>query len=169
MTISWSSFIFVSKADRKINSSCRILQDEGEIGMVAKIQILFVAAVSMLIAVPAGAGPDVQEGSWEITTVTKMKGMAPMPPQKFTQCLKGDDIVPVDPATPQNCVVKDQRVDGNTVHWTMECSSSGVRTVTTGTATYSGSRFSGTMDVVVEGMNMKLTSSLSGRRLGPCK
>jgi hypothetical protein len=136
--------------------------------MAEKMQTLLLVAVLVLFASPVVAGPDVQEGSWEITVVREMNGMA-MPPQKHTQCLKSDALVPADPQMPQNCVIKDQRVNGNTVNWSMECSMEGVKTVSTGSIIYEGESFSGTMDVAISGTDMKVVNTMSGRRLGSCK
>jgi len=129
-----------------------------------------VVVVVLLCAAQVSAGPDIKEGSWEITTATEMSGIAmKMPPQKHTQCLTKDDLVPKDPQTPSNCVIKDQRVSGNTVNWTMECTSDNVKTVSTGAVTYSGEKFSGTMDITMSGTDMKIRSTMTGRRLGPCQ
>jgi len=136
--------------------------------MAEKMQTLLLVAVLVMCASPVVANPDVQEGSWEITVVSEMGGMT-LPPQKHTQCLKSDALVPADPQMPQNCVIKDQRVSGTTVNWTMECSTAGAKTVSTGSITYEGESFSGTMDVAISGTDMKVVNTMSGRRLGPCK
>ena len=136
--------------------------------MAEKMQTLLLVAVLVMCASPVVANPDVQEGSWEITVVSEMNGMA-LPAQKHTQCLKSDALVPTDPQMPQNCVIKDQRVSGTTVNWTMECSTAGAKTVSTGSITYEGESFSGTMDVAISGTDMKVVNTMSGRRLGPCK
>jgi len=136
--------------------------------MAEKMQTLLLVAVLVMCASPVVANPDVQEGIWEITVVSEMGGMT-LPPQKHTQCLKSDALVPTDPQMPQNCVIKDQRVSGTTVNWTMECSTAGAKTVSTGSITYEGESFSGTMDVVISGTDMKVVNTMSGRRLGPCK
>lgn len=135
--------------------------------MAEKILTLLLVALLVLFASPVVASSDVQEGSWEITIVSEMGGIK-MPPQKHTQCLKSDALVPADPQMPQNCVIKDQRVNGNTVNWTMECSTEGVKTVSTGSIIYEGESFSGTMDVAISGTDMKVVNTMSGRRLGPC-
>jgi hypothetical protein len=138
--------------------------------MTGKVQFLLLAVMLVLSAAPAWAAPDVQEGTWEITTVTEMGGAAmQMPPQKHVQCLKQGDLVPQDPHNPQTCVFKEQSVKGNTVNWTVECSAGGVKSVSTGSITYSGDRFSGRMDIAMDGTDMKLASTMTGRRLGPCK
>lgn len=138
--------------------------------MAKKMQLLILVAVLMLFTAPAGAGPDVQEGLWEITTVTEMGGTAmKMPPQKHTQCFTNDDMVPMDPQAPPSCVIKEKRVEGTTLNWIMECSSNGVKTVSTGSVTYDGDSFSGGMEIAVNGTDMKLINTMSGRRLGPCK
>ena len=138
--------------------------------MAKKNQMFVLVAVVMLFAAPAAAGPDVQEGMWEITTVTEMSGTAiQMPPQKHTQCFTNDDLVPIDPKAPQNCVIKEKRYEGTTVNWTMECSSNGVKTVSTGSIVYDKDSFSGGMDIAINGSDMKLVNTISGRRLGPCE
>jgi hypothetical protein len=138
--------------------------------MAKKNQMFVLVAVVMLFAAPAGADPDVQEGMWEITTVTKMSGTAiQMPPQKHTQCFANDDLVPRDSQAAQGCVIKEKSYEGNTLNWTMECSSNGVTTVSTGSITYDKDSFSGGMEIAIGGAEMKLVNTMSGRRLGPCK
>ncbi len=138
--------------------------------MVKKNQLFVLVAVVMLFAAPVAAEPDVQEGMWEITTVTEMSGTAiQMPPQKHTQCFTNDDLVPIDPTAPQSCFIKEKRYSGNTLNWIMECSSNGLKTVSTGSITYDGDSFAGGMEITVNGSEMKLLNKMSGRRLGPCK
>lgn len=137
--------------------------------MAGKMLALVTVAV-LLCAAQASAGPDIRDGSWEITTVTEMSGLAmKMPPQKHTQCLTKDALVPKDPQAPESCVIKDQRVSGNTVNWSMECTSDRVKTFSTGAVTYSGDTFSGTLDITMSGTDMKIRNTMTGRRLGPCK
>jgi hypothetical protein len=138
--------------------------------MTQKKCILLLAAVLVLFAAPACAGPDMQEGSWEITIVSEMSGSAfQMPAQTHTQCLSKADMIPKDPKAPQNCDIIEQRISGNTVNWIMECSEGGVKTVSKGSITYGGDSFSGRMDVAIGGTSMKIASTMTGRRLGPCK
>ena len=138
--------------------------------MAKKNQMFVLVAVVMLFAAPVGAGPDVQEGMWEITTVTEMSGTAiQMPPQKHTQCFTNDDLVPRDPQAAQGCIIKEKRYEGNTLNWTMECSSDGIKTVSTGSITYDKDSFSGGMEIAIGGSDMKLVNTMSGRRLGPCE
>ena len=138
--------------------------------MAKKNQMFVLVAVVMLFAAPAGAGPDVQEGMWEITTVTEMDGTAiQLPPQKYTQCFRNDDLVPIDPKAHQNCVIKEKRYVGNTLNWIMECGSDGIKTISTGSVTYDGDSFSGGMEIAIGGSDMKLVNTMSGRRLGPCE
>jgi len=138
--------------------------------MGATRHALILAVVLVLSAVPVAAGPDMKDGSWEITTTTEMVGISmKMPPQKHRQCLTKDDLVPKDPQAPESCVVKEQRVSGNTVSWTMECSSSNAKTVSTGSVTYSGESFSGRVNITMPGTDIKILSTMTGRRLGPCQ
>ena len=136
--------------------------------MAEKLQMLLLVALLVLFASPVVASPDVQEGSWEITIESEMSGIK-MPPQKHTQCFTTDDLVPIDPKAPQSCVIKEKRYEGNTVNWTMECSSNGVKTVSTGSIVYDKDSFSGGMEIAVGDSDMKLVNTMSGRRLGPCE
>ncbi|MBM4312036.1 MAG: DUF3617 family protein [Deltaproteobacteria bacterium] len=137
--------------------------------MTGKIHVVLMAAV-LLCAAPVAAGPDMKEGSWEITTTTEMSGIAmKMPPQKHTQCLTKNDVIPKDPQTPSNCVIKQQKITGNTVTWEMECTGDNVKTVSAGSVTYTGESFSGTMDITMSGTDMKIRSTMTGRRMGPCQ
>jgi hypothetical protein len=131
---------------------------------------LALIAVMLLCAAPVAAGPDMKEGLWEITTTAEMSGIAmKMPPQKHTQCLTKNDVIPKDPQTPSHCVIKQQKITGNIVNWAMECTGDGVTTTTTGSITYSGESFAGRMDVSMSGTDMKIVSTMSGRRLGSCQ
>ena len=138
--------------------------------MAKKELIFLLVAVLVLFSAPVFAGPDMQEGLWEVTLVFEMNGSSMlMPPQKHTQCLSKADMVPKDPKAPQNCNIIEQRIDGNTVDWIMECSEGDMKTVSKGSIVYGGDSFSGRMDVDIDGTSMKLVSTMTGRRLGPCK
>jgi len=128
--------------------------------------IILLAAISISFA---GSGPNMKEGLWEITVKTEMPGME-MPPMKHTQCLTKKDFVPQGPQQPgQECKITDVKVDGNTVTWSLECKSPGGEMKGTGKTTYSGNSFKGTMVMSMPPTNMKITTHMSGKRIGDCK
>ena len=56
------------------------------------ISVILLAAVSISFA---DSVPNMQEGTWEITTTMEMQGMTTsMPPVTYTQCLTKKDLVP---------------------------------------------------------------------------
>jgi hypothetical protein len=134
---------------------------------------------AVLAAVCAGYGaPDaraanvnVREGKWESTMEMKMEGMSfPIPPVKTTQCITKDDLIPK--GKDQNkCKVKNQKITGNTVTWSMECEDRGTKTESQGEITYTGEGYHGTMrmkSVDKSGQTMVATGKMSGRRIGAC-
>lgn len=132
---------------------------------------LFAASIILLIAISisfAGSGPNMKEGLWEITTKTKMPGME-MPPMKHTQCITKNDLVPQSSRPGQECKITETKVIGNTVSWTMQCKTQGGEMKGTGKITYSGDSFKGTMIMSMPQANMKITSHISGKRIGDCK
>ena len=136
------------------------------------VKKLFFASIILLTAISisfAGSVPNMKAGLWEITVKTEMPGME-MPPMKHTQCLTKKDFVPQGPQQPgQECTVTDVKVDGNTVTWVLECTTPGGKMKGTGTTTYSGDSFKGTMIMLMAPTNMKITTHMSGKRIGECK
>lgn len=123
----------------------------------------------------AHAGPNMQDGLWEITMAMEIPGMPQgIPPTKHTQCLNSKNNVPSQQSGPpqSDCKMTSNRAVGDTVSWGMQCRSADNSTMElAGKITYSGDSFSGvtTMNMTGAGKAMKTTQRLSGRRLGPCK
>jgi hypothetical protein len=141
---------------------------KGEHTMGKRLFTAFVIFFCFMIIFPAGAGPDIKEGLWEIKTQTKMQGMT-MPPVTHTQCMSNKTLVPQNVQSGQDCEISQTKTKGNTVTWTMECRTQGGAMKGTGEITYEGDRFKGTMTMTMEEAGMKITNTLSGRRIGACK
>ena len=129
-----------------------------------------------LTSAPAFAEPDFTEGQWEVKGEMKLEGMPfPMPPMPFTysQCITKKDLVPQKQEKSQECTTVSQKVEGNTVSWSMTCKDkSGEVTDSTGSATYAGATFVATMhSVTTDTKKNKSTANmtLQGKRTGDCK
>ena len=132
---------------------------------------LFFGSIILLTAISitfAGSGLNMKEGFWEITTKTKIPGME-MPPMKHTQCITKNDLVPQSSQPGQECKITETKVIGNTVTWTMQCKTQGEEMKGTGKITYSGDSFEGTIIISMPQANMKITTHISGKRIGDCK
>jgi len=120
------------------------------------------------------ATPNMQDGQWEITTKMEMRGMpAHMSrPITHTHCMTRDNAVPQQREKNKDCVMKDQKVAGNTVSWEMVCKSKdGSVMESTGKITYRGDKFDGAMKAIMtskESGKMVVNYKMNGRRLGPC-
>src|SRR5512135_2093179 len=81
-----------------------------------------VLACSILWGTAAFCAPNLQDGLWEITTSTEMKGMPAgmMKPMTRTTCLTQKDSVPERPVKSE-CKMSDMKSTGNTVTWTVTC------------------------------------------------
>jgi hypothetical protein len=134
---------------------------------------LFVASVILFAAISisfAGSVPNIQEGMWEITSKVEMPGMPmEMPPMKYTQCLTKEDLVPQSSQPGEECKITQTKVTGNTVTWTMQCKGQGGTMTGTGSVTYSGTSFKGTIKMTMPESNMEMTSHISGHRIGDCE
>jgi hypothetical protein len=127
----------------------------------------------IFFAASTSFGLDMNEGDWEVTMTTSMQGMPfQMPPMvyKSTQCTTKDDLAPSN-RNNKNCDVKDQRVVGNTFYWKVICEDKDGRTEGDGRIAYSGSNYTGAINMKVtdkKGAVMTMLTKLSGRYLGPC-
>lgn len=135
-----------------------------------KTNMLTFVLITLIVAAaaPARAGSRMNPGSWEITTRTQMAGM-PTQTMTHTQCITSDDQVPVSREAGQECRVTDIVTKGNTVSWKMSCGGEDNGMTGTGSVTYNGSSMSGKMDMTVTGgANMRITNTMTGRRIGDC-
>ena len=110
-----------------------------------------------------------QEGKWEITSVTEMPGMPmKMGPVKHTQCITKKDLVPQSSQPGQECKITNTKISGDTVTWTMKCSGQGGEVKGSGKITYNGDSFEDTTKMLMEQGGMEMTSHMSGKRIGDC-
>ena len=110
--------------------------------------------------------PDVKPGMWSWSMTMEMAGMK-MPPITYTSCVTKEDLVPQQSTPNQDCKILEKSVEGNTILWTIECSSAGAKSMSKGKMTYTKDTAKGEIDVSTQGMEMK--SRLSGKRIGNCK
>jgi hypothetical protein len=133
--------------------------------------LILIAGVSLSYA---GAGPNIHEGNWEITSTMEMEGMPAggAVPMKYAQCLTSKDAVPKNPETIKGCTIKNMKAEGNTVTWTMRCEEQGAAIDGSGTVTYSSDTMQGTIKMTLndpEGGKIQMTQRMSGKRIGDCK
>ena len=117
-------------------------------------------------------GPNMKEGKWEITTEFGLKGIPiKMPAMASTQCLTKKNPIPQEMPPERNCMVTEQKTDGDTVTWKMACKDNGAEVTSEGMITYSGVLFSGKIDSTISGgpMAMTASNSITGKYLGPCE
>ena len=124
----------------------------------------------------AFAEPNFSEGQWEVKGEMKLEGMPfPMPPMPFAyaQCITKKDMVPQQQQKDQECTTLSQKIEGNTVSWSMSCKDTkGNVTDSTGSATYAGASFESTMHTVTtDAKKNKSTANMTmkGKRTGDCK
>ena len=131
--------------------------------------ILFLAGSSTL---SFAAGIGAQEGEWENTTEMKMEGVSfAIPPVTVRHCVTEENFVPEGSQKGDQCKIKDQRIVGNKVTWSVECIGKDTRTESQAEITYSGDRYKGTMSTKFtdkSGKTMVSTGTMTGRRIGEC-
>jgi len=121
------------------------------------------------------ASPIVEDGEWEMTTQMEIPGVPKqagdqtygLPPMIHHQCLSNDMMVPTQERRNRDCENMKQDISGNTVTWSMRCTSNGVISEMNGESVYKGNTMKGIMHMTTQGIQM--TSHVTGKRIGPCK
>jgi hypothetical protein len=136
--------------------------------------------LTMLLAGGSGAafaaGPDFKEGEWGVSYRIEVVGMPfPGPPitARKTMCLDKNNYVPDNSQQGQECTVSDQKVNGNTVTWTMRCRAQKRTIEGQGTITYKGERYDGVMGAKLISADSQAPAvgyqyTMQGQRLGAC-
>ena len=119
------------------------------------------------------ADPAMQEGNWAVTMKMEMVGMpVAMPPVNTNQCVTKKDLVPDMSKGDQGCVVKNQKVNGDTVTWQLQCTGKdgtmeGDGRIQYGTGTYDGDMLLSMSDKS-GGAPMQIKYKMHGKHTGPC-
>lgn len=136
--------------------------------------------LALLLACSTGtviaAEPNFKEGEWAVSYQMEVVGMPfPMPPIKArkTMCLNKNNYVPDNSQQGQECKISDQKVNGNTVTWTMRCRAQERTIEGHGKITYKGDRYDGVMDAKLvandnSGPAVGYLYTMQGQRLGDC-
>ena len=137
---------------------------------------IVVFALSLVAGTTVFAGPNMQEGNWDIKGEVKIEGLPfPMPPVaiNYTNCLTKKDMVPQQKQKDQECTPISSKTQGDTVTWVVKCKDKhGSTTESTGTVTYKGTNFDGSVKNVTtdkKGTQSITKMSMSGKRIGDCK
>lgn len=123
---------------------------------------------------PAWKNNAYRTGLWEVTTTSTN----PMMPKPMTHTMK-HCVTPEDAANAcnfaqqekqKNCKMTDFKLVGNHASWTMTCNERGMTMNGKGESTFSQDAYAGKVDMTMngKGMNMTMSSSFKGRRLGDC-
>jgi len=139
-----------------------------------KLMVLAFVAASVGQVYATGVEP----GEWEFSVKTDLQDMPPSQhPLKLKKCLSEKDVanplqfLPLAPgATPETCSVKEQKPNGNKLHYVLDCP--GMPNVTTtGEATIAAGNISGNAVTRLESVTYKkqLTQQYSGKRIGKCQ
>jgi hypothetical protein len=141
--------------------------------MLTKTLVIVSLLATFIFAASAFAGPNMQEGKWEITTKVEMQGMPmSMPATKHSMCLTDKDMVPQKPEKNQDCKMIDTKVSGDTVTWKMHCKMDETVVDSNGKITYKKDKFDGVVHMTMtdpDSEKMEMTSTMSGKRIGDCK
>ncbi len=115
---------------------------------------------------------DFKDGKYEITSSVDMPGMpaGAIPPQVTTECMTNKDLIPGKDVVGQECKITKTKQSGDTITWEMECIQEGRKMTSTGKMVYKGADFTGNVDISMdtEAGPMKMTTKMSGKRVGKC-
>jgi hypothetical protein len=135
--------------------------------------IVLAVTVSLVCATMASA--EIKMGLWEMTTKMEMTGMPAqisIPATTARTCISKDDMVPKPAAQKkgQECKIKDQKVTGDTVTYSMECAGKdGNVTQISGEMKYTGDTLEGSSTIKTQGRGaMEMSNKITGKYIGPC-
>ena len=140
----------------------------------ASRSLLVCAVVSAALTMPAFAAEShMRDGQWEITTKIEMPGMpVSIPPITVTRCLTKEDVDNPNKTVPSAtksdaCKVKDYKVDGSKITWSLQCDEKSGGLAGTGEMTVKDDSYEGAMKMTTQGQDMSI--KFSGKRSGDCK
>ena len=138
---------------------------------ILSLTLVFTALFCLLFSATTTADYDINEGLWEMTVKVEIEGMPmTMAPITNNQCITKDTLVPKSGQQGQECEIVNQKTEGNTLTYDMECSGPGGSMKGHGEVTYTGDTMTGTMEMNMPNQgNMKMITKMSGKRIGPCK
>lgn len=137
--------------------------------------LLVAAAVPAAAAVPPIAG-NFREGLWEMTVRAEVPGTKPMPPIVLKKCISAKEIQDLQakasrPPGSDQCKVLDQRTQGSTTSWRLECTGR-MKIVGDGSVTLTDDSYGMQSSMVMtgaDGKSVQVKNEMSGKRLGDCK
>lgn len=136
-----------------------------------KLRSLVLSLTLCALALPLSAAHLAKAGKWQGTMQMEMPGMPmKMPPQTFVHCVtkeeaeNAENLIPKSGDKRGGCVYTDVKVDGSTMTWKMKCEKSGM--TGTGTVTYHGDSYEGSLQMKAGDRDMSAT--YSGKYLGDC-
>ena len=114
----------------------------------------------------------IEPGMWEVTTKMTTP-MSPQPRVETTQeCMTDAKISPEDltPNDDGECSITDSKISGNSMDWSMQCSSPGGTMTGGGNFTSKGDSGHGSikMNMNIEGQSFHMEIAWEGKRIGPC-
>lgn len=128
--------------------------------------------LSVVLAVPTLALANMEEGNWDVVVKMEMVGMPfTMPPVQTSQCVTSKDVVPDMSRPDQECIVRDQKVVGDTVTWKVQCKGAQGTLDGEGRIKYAGRTYAGEMQARMTergGQAMTIKYTMNGRHTGPC-
>ncbi len=134
-----------------------------------KRALLGLGLMVLLMTVAVAGSVEMKDGLWEITSTTEMPGVPfQIPPMTFTQCITQQDMVPHNEQPGNECTMTDNRINGNTVAWSIVCKGEGGSSRGDGKITYHGDSFEGEMQMSMD-EGMQMINHMQGRRIGACK
>lgn len=133
-----------------------------------------VALAAAFVVLPALAqmgyrvDPQGKDELWDVTSKMEMPGMPmAMPAQTSRVCVeRGNEAIPKQ----ENCTVLEAKTVGSKVAYRMHCKDRNSDYIATGESTTSGGAYEGKMRMAgkMEGQQMDMAMSYSGRRAGNC-
>ncbi|MFM9887647.1 MAG: DUF3617 domain-containing protein, partial [Burkholderiales bacterium] len=109
------------RGDNRAVESNIHFRSESLMNLSTRVKAILIGA-ALVAPTACLAQANMREGNWEVTVKMEMVGMPfAMPAQIVNQCVTNKDLVPDMSQQDQSCIVREQKVVGDTVSWRMQC------------------------------------------------
>ena len=138
--------------------------------MMSKI-LFALAMVGLFAQIGIAESLPVTPGLWEFETTTPNFMNGQTSTRTNRKCFTQTNYDPQKDADSEfkGCTISDENLSGNTLTWTMNCESNGMKQKVVSTYTMEGETMSGSNEMTMSGpMNMTMKITHKGRRIGDC-
>lgn len=134
---------------------------------------LCAAAAPAAFAAPGGKDvtPNLRSGNWRVAIAMEIPNASgpATGPLQYERCLTAEDTRNLLMIPPEaNCTIRNSELKRESLDWSMQCTQGGQQSIIEGHMEFRDTRVEAKILTVTRNPNMRITTRMSGRYIGPC-